>query len=130
MSFRYPERRSGFDRRVGGGTLKVAYLRALAGYRNSPVAVAVALLAFVALSAADLLLTLRALDAGATELNPVMAALFDVGPLAAAVFKLSIAAIVAAVMWRARRYRRVLEVSLFATGSMAALLGYHLIVMR
>ena len=131
MSFRYPERRNGFDRRrSSGGMVRATYLRALGMYGDSPRAVAVVVVGFVALSAADLWLTMRALGAGATELNPFMAALFDRGATTAAIVKMSLALAVAGVLWAARRYRRVLEVSLFATGLMAALLGYHLIVMR
>lgn len=130
VSLHHPERRSGFDRRrPESGTLRSAWLRLLSAYRDSPMAIAVVVLGFVALSAADLILTLRALEAGASELNPVMAALFEVGPVPAAAFKLSIAVAVAAVLWVARRHRRVLELSLVATGLMAALLVYHLVLL-
>lgn len=131
MSFRYPERRTGFERRLpADGTIRSAWLRTLERYRDSPLAVAVVAVAFVALSGADLLLTLRALDAGATELNPLMAALFATSPVAAGAVKMSIAVVVAATMWAGRRYRRILELSLLAVGVMAALLAYHLLVMR
>ncbi len=129
VSLHHPERRSGFDRREpAAGTLRSVWLRVLTAYRDSPKAIAVVVLAFVALSAADLVLTLRALEAGATELNPVMAALFERSPALAGAFKLSIAVAVAAVLWTARRHRRILEVSLLATGLMAALLVYHLLL--
>lgn len=128
VSLHHPERRSGFDRREPEpGTLRSVWLRLLTAYRDSSVAVAVVVLGFVALSAADLMLTLRALEAGATELNPVMAALFERSPALAGAFKLSIAVAVAAVLWTARRHRRILELSLVATGLMGALLVYHLV---
>jgi len=129
VSFHYPERRSGFDRRrAAGGALRASYLRALASYRDSPAAIGAVVVGFVVLSAADLVLTLRALEAGATEINPIMAALFESGPAAAAAFKMTLAAAVGAVIWSTRRYRRILEVSLVAFGLMAALLLYHLAV--
>jgi hypothetical protein len=127
VSFRYPERRSGFDRRhAEGTTVRASYLRALDSYRRSPAAIAVVIGLFLALSAADLGFTLRALDAGATEINPVMAALFEVGPVTAGLFKMGLALVVAVVMWVTRRYRRVLEVSLLAAAVMALLAAYHL----
>lgn len=129
VSFHYPERRSGFDRRGTAAPTASIPTRLLSAYRDSPVAIAVAVLAFVALSAADLLLTLRALEAGATEANPVMAALFEQGPLAAGAFKMTLAVGVAVVMWAGRRYRRVLELSLLATALMGAVLVYHLAVL-
>lgn len=131
ISLHHPERRSGFDRRQpDDGTLRSVWLRMLTSYRDSPAAIAAVVLAFVALSAADLVLTLAALDAGATEINPVMAALFERSPPLAGVVKMSLAVAVATVLWIARRHRRILEVSLLATGLMAALLGYHLLLMR
>jgi fumarate reductase subunit C len=127
VSIHVPERRSGFDRRrADSGTVRSAYAAALERYRDSPGAVAAVAVGFVVLSVADLVLTLRALDAGATELNPFMAMLFERGPVVAAVVKVSLAAVVAAALWWGRRYRRILEVSLFGGSVMTALLVYHL----
>ena len=120
-SFRYPERRTGFRRRE-----RRPYDLLLEGYRARPWAVASVILSFVVLNAADLVLTVRALELGATEANPAMAALFGLGTPAAAVFKLAMACGVAAVLLTLRRYRLILETSLALTAAFAALLAYHL----
>ena len=80
----------------------------------------------VLLNLADYLLTLRALDRGASEVNPVMAVLFDVGPAAAGSVKLLLGFGVVLVMWQMRRYRRILAVSLVALGGFSAVLVYQL----
>lgn len=116
--FWYPERRSGFDRRSSGG--------AIAWYRDHPSVVALALAAVAVLNLADYLLTIRALDRGAIEVNPVMAALFDVDPAVAGAVKLLLGLGVVLVIWQMRRYRRILEVSLVALGGFSLLLAYQL----
>lgn len=128
MSVHLPERRSGFDRRLPErGRLRVAYFGLLHGYRRRPRLVAAVIVGFVALGAADFALTLGALRSGAEEVNPVMAALFDAGVPVAGAFKLGLTLVVAALMWSARRYRRVLEASFLLLALMAALLVYHLV---
>ncbi len=123
-SFRLPERRTGFARRLpAGGAGRFTLL--LEAYRDRPGLIALAIGMIVGLSAADLLLTLRALDLGAVELNPAMAWLLEVGPWAAAAFKLSTALAVGAVTWAMRRYRRILEASLLLAGIMTAVLVHH-----
>ncbi len=127
VSFRYPERRTGFARRrpeVGGP--RRAYLRMLDGYRARPEMVAVVLATFVALNLADLMLTLRALRLGAAEANPAMALLFGMDPAAATVFKLAVGVGVALVVWSLRRYRLMLETSLLLVAGFAVLMLYHL----
>jgi hypothetical protein len=88
--------------------------------------VALALAAVIALNLADFLLTVRALDRGATEVNPVMAALFDVDPAVAGAVKLLLGVGVVIVVWQMRRYRRILEVSVVALVGFSALVGYQL----
>ena len=117
---RLPERRTGFDRRSSGG--------AIAWYRDHPSAVALALVTIAVLNLADFLLTVRALDRGATEVNPVMAALFDVNPTVAGTVKLLLGSAVVFVIWQMRRYRRILEVSLAALAGFSLVLGYQLVL--
>ncbi len=117
-AFRLPERRTGFDRRVGGGVV--------VWYRDHPGAIAIALAGVLVLNVADLLLTLRALDRGAREANPVMALLFEIGPAAAGTTKLVLALGVVLVIWHMRRYRRILQVSLVALGGFGLVLAYQL----
>lgn len=80
---------------------------------------------FVLLNLVDLLLTVQALSLGATEANPIMAYLFALDPTLAALFKVVVGAGIALAIWSARRYRRILETSLFMVGVMTAVLLYH-----
>jgi hypothetical protein len=124
IALHYPERRSGFDRRELGG-----WQRVLLAYRSRPALVAVVLVLVVLLGLADLLLTLRALGQGATEVNPVMARLFAAGPVTAGLIKMGITLAVAGGIWLTRSYRRALEASLVLLAAFLVLSGYHLVGM-
>jgi len=121
-SFHYPERRTGFDRRAPGTS---AHLRLLEAYRRSPALIAWCVAGIVALSAADLLLTWRLITMGASEVNPVMARLYDSGLASAAALKGAVTLAVVGGIWLMRRYRRVLEFSLAALVLFAALVAYE-----
>jgi hypothetical protein len=122
----FPERRYGFERRrPPHGTWRARYHIWLEQYRHDHDTIAVALLVFVVLNLADLLLTIRALSQGAVEGNPIMAYLFAVDPTLAALFKVVVGAGIALVVWSARRYRRMLETSLAIVAVMTAVLLYH-----
>ena len=128
LCIHYPERRCGFDRRLPSvGRLRRAYWRLLDRYRDDTRALAWVLAAVLALSLADLLLTLRALELGASEANPIMARLIGVSPVLAGAFKLAVSLAVLLAIWVLRRYRRVLEASLFLAGGLTLLLAYHLL---
>jgi hypothetical protein len=128
VSIHYPERRRGFDRRLPDrGPIRTGYHRMLLTYRKTPAAVATVLIAVVILNAVDLLLTVRAIGLGATELNPIMAGLLGFDPVVAAVFKLTLVAVVALSLWVLRGYRRTLEASLIMLGVFALVAAYHVI---
>lgn len=118
LAIRVPDRRTGFDRRAPAGVLT--------WFRDRPSAVAVVLIAIVALNAGDYFLTIEALDRGAREANPIMAALFARNAAIAGIFKLGTALAVVSVIWHFRRYRRILGVSLIAVGGFGALIVYQL----
>ncbi len=99
----------------------------LDAYRARPGAVAVVLVAFLGLNLADLLLTVRALDRGATEANPVIGLLFSVDPVVAGAFKLTITLAVAVTIWKMRRYRLMLETSLVVVAGLTVVLAYHIL---
>lgn len=125
-SLYYPERRSGFDRRrPPKGSWRARYHRILDEYRHDQHTIAALLFVFVVLNIVDLLLTVQALSMGAVEVNPVMAWLFDIDPVFAAVFKLAIGAGIALAVWAARRYRRILETSFVLVAVMTVVLVYH-----
>ena len=116
--FRFPDRRTGFDRRRPGGLL--------AWYRDRPAVIAAALAAIVALNVADYTLTVQALERGAREANPIMATLFAHDPALALAFKLFTATAVVLVIWQLRRYRKILGVSLLAVGGFGLLVVYQI----
>lgn len=117
IAVRLPDRRSGFDRRADRGILT--------WYRNRPAVIGVVLAAIVVFNGADYFLTVVALDRGAHEANPIMKALFDHHYAAAGIFKLGTASVVVGIIWRLRRYRRILGVSLIAAGGFGVLLVYQ-----
>jgi uncharacterized membrane protein (UPF0136 family) len=118
LALRLPDRRTGFDRREAGGVLS--------WYRDRPGVIAATLAGILFLNLADYLLTLQALDRGAQEVNPIMAALFESDPSLALAFKLITAMVVAGIIWQLRRYRRILGVALIALGGFALLVVYQL----
>jgi hypothetical protein len=124
--FRFREQRSGFDRRdLGDKGLRGAYTRALHAYGRDAVRFWTVLATIVVFNFLDLVLTVRALNAGAIEVNPVMRTLFWTHPVTAAVTKLGIVAVVVLMLQRMRRFRRALEVSLVLLMGFTALMFYH-----
>jgi hypothetical protein len=113
----WPERRSGFDRRDEA---------AVEVLRDSPALLAAVLSVLNILNVLDWRLTAFAIQQGASEGNPVMAALFGVDALAAGLFKVALMLAMTFVIWRSRRYRRVLELAVIATMMYTALIAYHL----
>lgn len=122
VSLRYPEQRTGFDRRATS-----RYQSALTAYRRQRGAIAVILGLILVLNATDLILTVRALGRGTGEANPLMAWLFEQHIGLAAIFKLAIGIAVTVVIWRLRRYRRVLELSIVLAALFGLVLSYHMV---
>ena len=117
ISLRWPERRTGFDRR-GDATVEVL--------RDNPNVLLFALALLNLLSILDWRLTALELSLGASEANPIMAAFFAVDPAAAGLFKVALMLTVSLIIWRGRRYRRVLELAVLAMMVYTALIVYHL----
>ena len=82
---------------------------------------------FVALSAADLGMTLRLVDLGAVELNPVMASVLDAGWAWATVFKGSITFGVTTGLWFGRRHRIVRQTGAAFVAVLVAVTIYQLV---
>jgi hypothetical protein len=114
---RYPELRTGFDRRRRSPVLE--FLR-----DNQRVLIAM-LVALNLLSLADWALTVNALTVGASEGNVVLAALMQQNMLLAGVFKFSVMLGVSLLVWRARSYRLVLATLVGALGLYLAVIVYH-----
>ncbi|MBI5230579.1 MAG: hypothetical protein HY876_00225 [Coriobacteriales bacterium] len=116
--FRIPERRTGFDRRLAYPVLGVL--------RDNSWQLAVLLIAINILSLADWWFTMRALELGASEGNPVLSAMLESNPAMAAGFKLSITIAVTLGIWAWRRYRLVLATSVFGVTAYALVIVYHI----
>ncbi len=116
FTLRWPERRTGFDRRED------PMLRL---HRDSGVLLLSVLVLLNVLSLIDLGLTSYELTLGAAEGNPVMRMAFDAGPAAAIAVKLGVMILVTGGIWWLRHYRRALQLSVASLGVYTALLVYH-----
>jgi Domain of unknown function (DUF5658) len=114
-TLRYPERRTGFDRR------EASWLGVL---RANERLVLVFLGLFVVMSAMDWALTLHALGNGAIEANPVIAALLG-HRLSALFFKMGVTVVVALLFWKNRKYKHVLATLVAVVVGYAMLMVYH-----
>ena len=124
--FHFPERRSGFDRRlVEEPGLRGLWETSLRKYRDNRTGFLLVLATIVVFNYVDYLLTYRVLQAGGSELNPVMARLFEISPVVAASTKLGTVGIAVLVLLTLRRYRRTLEASLILLVAFTALMFYH-----
>ncbi|MCL6473160.1 MAG: DUF5658 family protein [Firmicutes bacterium] len=130
FSFRLLERREGFDRRKNHLGKKGLYQRVFrqgAYYlRHNYAKLIILLILFNMLNVADFIFTLRALSYGFSEGNPVMNMLFTVGPSAAGLFKFALAGVITVAIWLFRRYRLVLEFSIFFLFVYMLLIAYHI----
>ncbi len=99
LSVRFPDRRYGFPRRTPQGSFRRRYLGGLAAVRDNSTLLVLLASLLLALNIADLTLTRRALEAGAVEVNPLMAALFDSNMALATSVKLGLSAIVVCGLW-------------------------------
>jgi hypothetical protein len=125
-TLRFPERRSGFDRRRPvGSNWREAYEAGLRSYRDSSTKFLLVVATIVVFNYIDYMLTIRVLRAGGVELNPLMAHLLDISPTLAAVAKLGSVGVVALVLLMLRRYRRTLEASLVLLVAFTVLMFYH-----
>jgi len=117
FTLRWPERRTGFDRREEYPVLRLL--------RDSGSLLLAVLVILNVMSLIDLGLTAYELRLGAAEGNPVMRMAFDSGPAAVIAMKVGVMALVSAGIWWLRRYRRVLQLSVASVSAYAALLVYH-----
>jgi hypothetical protein len=123
------ERRSGFDRRqpqgqspaVAAATRLLTYLRGHAG------ALVIVLVVANLLSLVDLVFTLRVLQLGGREANPLMRYVFDAGPAEAVMLKIALIAAVSVIIWRLRRYRLSLLSALLAVTVYGSIVLYEFI---
>jgi hypothetical protein len=127
--FHFPERRSGFDRRlVAESGFRGVWDDGLRKYRDNRTGFLLVLATIVVFNYIDYLLTYRVLQVGGTELNPIMARLFEISPVVAAATKLGIVGAVVVVLLMLSRYRRTLEASLVLLVTFTALMFYHAIL--
>jgi hypothetical protein len=124
--FHFPDRRTGFDRRFAEKRgWRRSYDRSLRCYRDNKTMFLLVLATIIVFNYVDYVLTIRVLEAGGMELNPIMARLFEISPVVAAAAKIGAVGAAALVLLALRRYRRTLEVSLVLLVSFSALMFYH-----
>jgi hypothetical protein len=122
----FPERRSGFDRRlVQQQGWRGMWDASMHKYRDNRTTFLLVLATIVVFNYVDYLLTVRILRAGGTELNPIMARLFEISPVVAATAKMGAVGGAVLVLMLLRRYRRTLEASLILLLGFTALMFYH-----
>lgn len=121
------ERRTGFDRRRRADSrVGAAWDATLLYLRDNPFVLFGLLALANVLSILDLAFTMWALQQGAVEANPVMAALLSDDPAIAAAVKILIVAVVSLVIYLLRRYRLMLKVALFSVALFGAIVLYHI----
>ena len=132
VSFVWPERRSGFDRRgpaPNANRATVAFEGILTGLRDRPATVRVMLVAINMLNLADFVMTINVLSMGGGEANPIMRSLFALNPVYAGIFKIVAIFLISLVIWRFRRYRSALEISLVILTVFLGVFFYHVLGM-
>lgn len=123
------DRRSGFDRRrrEGRSPVSSAIEARLLQLRDQPRLLAETLVLVNLLSVLDLLLTLTVLRLGASELNPIMDWLFELGPGYAATAKIGVVALATYGLWLLRRYRKALATTALLLAGYGALVTFEII---
>ncbi len=125
----FPERRSGFERRlIERPGFRGMWDASLVKYRDNRTGFLLVLATIIVFNYVDYLLTIRVLQAGGSELNPIMAHLFELSPTVAATAKLGTVGAAALILLVLGRYRRTLEVSLVLLVTFTALMFYHVAV--
>lgn len=119
------ERRSGYDRRKDVTRRALVPACVHDWCRAHRWVLPASLIATNLLSLADLALTLRVLDAGAIEVNPLLKALLDLDVRIAAGVKAALVATASLLIWRYRWHRKILPLSLLALAVFALVVAYQ-----
>jgi hypothetical protein len=99
---------------------------ALIGLRDSPNILVALLLVINIFNLIDFSLTVNVLNSGGGEANPVMRSLFALGPVWAGIFKVLAVGGATWLVWRCRRFRCVLKVTIVVAVLFAVVLVYHI----
>jgi hypothetical protein len=119
------ERRSGYDRRRGAGGRTLIPACVHEWCHTYPWFLPLILVAANLLSLADIALTLRVLETGAVEANPLLKVLLDIDVHLAAGVKAALVAAASLLIWRYRWHRRILPLALFVLAVFAAVVVYQ-----
>lgn len=120
------DRRTGFDRRRPATRSARLQEYVLARLRDHDRNILALLVTGNTLNVLDFVFTLRALDHGATEANPIMRTLLSLDPAAAGAAKMAIMLGVSLLVWRLRRYRLPLLAGVALPVVFGMVLLYHL----
>lgn len=130
LSFKLWEKRKGFDRRQNSlrdkGLYHRIFMRGAFHLKDNFPALIALLIVFNFFNMTDYLFTLKALDAGYAEGNPVMDRLFSIGPVAAFAFKVAVGFFITSIIWLLKKYRLVLELSILILIVYMLLILYHI----
>lgn len=124
------ERRSGYERRARESQGPLSIMDSVhEWHRSTPWLLTTVLIAANILSMADILLTMRVLNAGAVELNPLLRALMDFDIRAAGAVKASLVGGATLLIYRYRGYRKIVPLALMSTALFAAVVTYQALLL-
>jgi hypothetical protein len=103
--------------------------RALIALRDRPKALQLLLVGVNLLNLADFSVTLRVLDSGGREANPILRPLLVLSPIWAGIFKLVAVLAASLLVWENRRYRKALIAALCVVLVFAGLVAYDITVL-
>lgn len=121
----FHDRRSGFDRRHDPHA--GWWSRLLSALHENPRLLEISLVMLVALNLGDLVFTQVALEEGAVETNPIMAALFDNSFVWAAALKVVVSLFIVFIVLTFRKYRKMMALTVVAIAFYAGVFAYHLV---
>ncbi|MBI4744729.1 MAG: hypothetical protein HY776_07960, partial [Actinobacteria bacterium] len=130
IGFRFLERREDFDRRKTNQKSSNFFTNFIhkeaVRLRKNQGLLAIIIIVFNFLNLGDYIFTTKALAAGLTEINPVMNSLLATNPTLALAFKLISGSVVSFLMWRFRKNRKMIVLSLSVFFCYIILNFYHI----
>lgn|GEM_PF-2614020 len=124
--FMFRERRSGYERRDDPSRTQPFLLGSFhAWHRSTPWLLPTLLVFANLLSLADILLTMRVLEAGAVEINPLLRVLMEFDVRVAAAVKASLVAGATLLIWRYRGYRKIVPLALLSLALFGSVVIYQ-----
>ncbi|MHB8867513.1 MAG: DUF5658 family protein [Thermoleophilia bacterium] len=122
----FREQRSGYERRNDPNRAQTFLLGGFhTWHRSTPWLLPTVLIFANLLSLADILLTVRVLEQGAVEINPLLRVLMEFDVRAAVAVKASLVAGATLLIWRYRGYRTIAPLALLSLALFASVVIYQ-----